>query len=128
MIGRIPAPSAAASRVGLFGRIKKYQVVFVHDLIIACLSLPFALYLRLGNDFLNETADVLLYGSPAFAVLAGVIFHAGGMYRGVWRYASTSDLVAVVKSATVAVLVFMPLMFLVNRLNDIPRAVPSSNG
>jgi FlaA1/EpsC-like NDP-sugar epimerase len=124
MIGRIPAPSAAASRVGLFGRIKKYQVVFVHDLIIACLSLPFALYLRLGNDFLNETADVLLYGSPAFAVLAGVIFHAGGMYRGVWRYASTSDLVAVVKSATVAVLVFMPLMFLVNRLNDIPRAVP----
>ena len=124
MIGRIPAPSAAASRVGLFGRIKKYQVVFVHDLVIACLSLPFALYLRLGGGFFEASRDVLLYGSPAFALLAGVIFRASGMYRGVWRYASTSDLVAVVKSATVAVLVFMPLMFLVNRLNDIPRAVP----
>ena len=46
------------------------------------------------------------------------------MYRGVWRYASVSDLMAVVKSATVAVLVFMPLMFLVNRLTDFPRSVP----
>lgn len=124
MIGRVPLQSAAASRVSRFCRIKKYQVVFVHDLVIACLSLPLALYLRLGSDFFGETGDVLLYGSPAFALLAGVAFHASGMYRGVWRYASMSDLMAVVKSTTVAVLVFMPLMFLINRLDDIPRSAP----
>ena len=124
MIGRVPAPRAATSGDGRLLRIKKYQVVFAHDLVIACLSLPFALYLRLGSNFFEASNDFLLYGSPAFAVLAGVAFHAAGMYRGVWRYASVSDLMAVVKSATVAVLVFMPLMFLVNRLNDFPRSVP----
>ena len=124
MMGRVPAQRPAASKDDRFRRIKKYQVVFVHDLVIACLSLPFALYLRLGSDFFEASGDVLLYGSPAFAALAGVTFHASGMYRGVWRYASMSDLMAVVKSATVAVLVFMPLMFLVNRLTDVPRSVP----
>ena len=76
MIGWVPLQTAAASSIGRLSAIKRYQVVFVHDLIIACLSLPLALYLRLGSDFFERSADVLLYGSPAFAVLAGVTFHA----------------------------------------------------
>lgn len=103
---------------------RKSQVVLVHDIAIACFSLPFSLYLRLGDGVFNVSVDVLLYGSLTFSVIAGLTFHALGMYRGVWRYASMSDLAAVVKSVTVAVLVFMPLMFLTTRLIDIPRSVP----
>jgi O-antigen biosynthesis protein WbqV len=124
MIDRFASRRAVVSSFGRICRIKNYQIVLVHDLIIAWVSLPLALYLRLGNNYLTASTDVLLYGSPVFAILAGVAFHVSGMYRGVWRYASMSDLTAVIKSATVAVLVFMPLMFLVNRLADVPRSVP----
>jgi O-antigen biosynthesis protein WbqV len=85
--------------------------------------MPIALYLRLG-DLSGVSSAVLLYGSAAFAVLAGMTFWTSGMYRGVWRHASVPDLTAVVKSATVAILVFTLLMFVANRLSDIPRSVP----
>jgi FlaA1/EpsC-like NDP-sugar epimerase len=124
MIDRSALRIAALRDAGHLYGIKKYQAVFAHDITVACLSLPFALYLRLGNDLFKGSGDVLFYGSLTFAVIAAVTFRTLGMYRGVWRYASMSDLAAVVKSATVAVLLFMLLMFLTNRLSDIPRSVP----
>jgi len=125
MIGRVDLRNARLFNVGHLCRIKKYQFVFIHDLVIAALSLPLALYLRLGDDWFKIANDVLLYGSLTFAVVAGVTFRASGMYRGVWSHASISDLAAVVKSASIALLVFMPLMFAANRLADIPRSVPA---
>ena len=124
MIDRSALRISALRNAAELRGIKKYQLVFVHDIAIACLSLPFALYLRLGDDIFKISGDVVLYGSLAFALVAALTFRALGMYRGVWRYASMSDLAAVVKSATVAVLVFTLLMFLTNRLIDIPRSVP----
>ena len=124
MIGRVALRSTGFFNLGRLCGFKKYQVVLIHDLVIASLSLPLALYLRLGNDLFEVSGNIVFYGSATFAALAGVTFHASGMYRGVWRYASTSDLTAVVKSATMAVLVFMPVMFLANRLTDVPRSVP----
>jgi O-antigen biosynthesis protein WbqV len=66
----------------------------------------------------------ILFGTLMFAAVAALVFRLFGMHRRVWRYASMSDLIVVVKSATVAVLVFLPLMFLANRLVDMPRSVP----
>lgn len=105
--------------------MKSAHIVFVHDLVIAALSLVLALYLRLGNGFGQHYLDVLMYGVPLMVAIAGVTFHAFGMYRGIWRYASVSDLLAIVKAATVAILIFMPIMFLINRLEEMPRSVPA---
>ena len=63
-------------------------------------------------------------GALAFAAVAALTFSTFGMHRRVWRYASMSDLIVVVKSATIAVLIFLPLMFLANRLDAVPRSVP----
>ena len=45
------------------------------------------------------------------------------LYRGLWRYASMQDMVAIVKAVTLAVMIFAIVMFLVNRLDGIPRSV-----
>ena len=86
--------------------------------------MPAALYLRLGNRVFESLWPEVLLGTAVFAMVAAIVFRLFGMYRRVWRYVSMSDLIIVVKCATVVVLVFLPLMFLANRLVDMPRSVP----
>ncbi len=44
-----------------------------------------------------------------------------GLYRGIWHYASMADLVAIAKAVTLALLIFLPMLFWVTRLDDFPR-------
>lgn len=104
--------------------VKRVWIVYSHDLIVAGLSLPLALHLRFGNVPVGENSAAFVSSILLFILFAGMSFHAFGMYRGVWRYASMPDLTAIVKAVTIAVLVFMPAMFLINRLEEIPRSVP----
>ena len=46
------------------------------------------------------------------------------LYGGVWRYASLNDLLAITKSASLVILIFLPMMFLLNLLEWIPRPTP----
>ena len=113
----------ASSHIAGF-QLKRYQIVYLHDLCLASLSFPAALYLRLGNQGIAKLWPEIILGTIVFAAVAAIIFKLFGMYRRVWRYASMSDLIVVVKCASVAVLVFLPLMFLANRLVDMPRSIP----
>ncbi|MGI9493629.1 MAG: polysaccharide biosynthesis protein [Geminicoccaceae bacterium] len=114
---------AASNSLGWY-QAKRQQIVYLHDLILAGLSLPVALYLRLGNVVLPSFWPGLVVAAVGFAAVAAVTFSAFGMHRRVWRYAAMSDLIVVLKCATIAILVFLPLMFWANRLADIPRSVP----
>ena len=105
-------------------RNPKAIVAFAHDTMIAAVSVGAALYLRLGGaTFALDPATVLTM-TLSFAVIAGITFHCFGMYRGVWRYASTIDLLNIAKAVTTAILIFFPLIFTLNRLDVVPRSVP----
>ncbi len=45
------------------------------------------------------------------------------LYRGLWRYASMQDMLAIIKAVSLAVLIFAVLMFSINRLEGVPRSV-----
>jgi FlaA1/EpsC-like NDP-sugar epimerase len=49
-------------------------------------------------------------------------FYLTGLYRGVWRFSSTHDLVRVLKGATLGVLLSIVGVFLFNRLETVPRS------
>lgn len=102
------------------------MIAFVHDMIMAAVSVNVALYLRVGDDLFNRT-DLLLVSTPLIAALAAVVFYAMGLYRGVWRYASMRDLVAITKSTSLLILIFALVMFFVTRLEDYPRSAPLIN-
>jgi len=104
-------------------RITRAQIAFLHDVIMAALSFLLALWLRLG-DGLVETWDGerLLWATGLFTGVAAAVFLSQRLYRGIWRYASTNDLMALTRAATLTILVFLPLLFLFNRLNDLPRS------
>ncbi len=98
-------------------------VALAHDVVMAALSFVVALYLRLGGVNFADYAERLLPTSlPVFVACCGAVFAAMGLYRGIWRYASLNDVIAIVKATAIAVLIFVPLQFLLTRLEDLPRS------
>ncbi len=112
----------------LIKRVSRTSVAYGHDVAMAALSFPLALYLRLGEDLpVQVSDDMLLGGTIAFAGIAAIVFRAMGLYRGIWRYASTNDLWAIVRAVSVAVIVFVLTLFLATRLQGLPRSTPAIN-
>jgi O-antigen biosynthesis protein WbqV len=56
--------------------------------------------------------------------IAFAIFAVMGLGRGIWRFASLTDLRFIVIAATVVVLTFLVAKFLIDRLDAVPRSVP----
>jgi len=102
-------------------RMSRPKFAFLHDLAMAAISFLVALSLRLGfGPLLGLPADVWL-AMFLFTAVCGVVFWRAGLYRGIWRYASLNDLVTIVRAVTFALLVFLPITFLLTRLNELPR-------
>jgi FlaA1/EpsC-like NDP-sugar epimerase len=104
-------------------RLQRGYVAFAHDIIMAALSFALALYLRLGDDLAAFADDLLLEGTIVFTLTAGGVFWFMGLYKGIWRYASLSDLFAILRSATLTVLIFLLIMFVWTRLEGLPRSI-----
>ena len=95
---------------------------FAHDVAMAALSFALSFYLRVGDDFLRfDPRLTILYG-VSFTTVAAIVFLVTGLYRGIWRYASLPDLFNIARAATLTVLIFLPAMFLVTRLETFPRS------
>ncbi len=106
-------------------RLSRKHIVFAHDLAMAALALPIALYLRLDIQAFDRFSLNELAGMVAgFVVLAGISFRLQNMYHGIWRYASLNDLLAIVHGVTLLVIAFTLALFLYNRLEDFPRSTP----
>lgn len=108
----------------LFPRLNRARIALAHDTAMAALSFALALYLRLGEDFWPLADSEMAAATAGFTVIAMAAFLFCKMYRGIWRYASVNDLLTITKAVTLAILVFFPLLFVVTRLEDIPRSAP----
>ncbi|CAN0505125.1 unnamed protein product, partial [Laminaria digitata] len=101
--------------------LSRVSVVALHDLLQATIAFELAVWLRhqtLGNDqaFFFDWPNTL-----AFVVICAIVFWRVGLYRGIWHYASFTDLITIVKGVTLGILVFLPVLFLVTRLENFPR-------
>ncbi|MCW6506994.1 polysaccharide biosynthesis protein [Lichenifustis flavocetrariae] len=94
---------------------------FLHDVVMSAAAYVVALMLRLGADrFAHEFSDYL---PPllVFTAIAAIITPLTGLNAGIWRYASLTDLVAVMKAATATSVFFTLVYFVVARLEYVPR-------
>ena len=98
------------------------KIAFGHDVAMAAISLPLSLFLRLGENFALYDATLLAQSIILFTVVAAGAFWSMRLYGGVWRYASLNDLYAIARAVTLAILVFLPLLFLITRLEAMPRS------
>ena len=98
-------------------------LAIAHDIFMAVAALYAALLLRYGFDAMPP-ADAVLLALAVFGVFAAVGFRLTRLGRGIWRFTSLSELRAIVMAATITVSGFLLAMFLINRLDPIPRSVP----
>lgn len=107
-------------------KLSRADIAYVHDVVMSGVSFVLAFWLRLGdNPFAFHEAVPLALAT--FMAVCAVIFRFSGLYRGIWRYASIPDLLALTRVTTIAVLVFVLVMFLVTRINVLPRSLPVLN-
>ncbi len=90
---------------------------------MAFFAVGVAFFLRLGMAMFDRL-ETVLEQAALYAGLAAIVYLFTGLYRHVWAYVSLADGVNIVRSATAATLLFVPLMFLVTRLEEVPRSVP----
>ncbi len=102
----------------------KRTLAAIHDIAMAALAFLLAMLMRYGFDYIPPL-DQLAAPTAIFAGTAAVVFHAFGLGRGIWRFASLTDLRAIVMATTVTVFAFLLAMFLINRLTFVPRSVPA---
>ncbi len=102
-----------------FGRV---TVVAAHDIFMAALAFELSVWTRYQTYGAPQDFFFLWEATLLFAVVGGLVFWWGGLYRGIWHYASFTDLAAIVRAVTVAVLVFLPVLFVLTRLEDLPRS------
>ena len=103
------------------------NIAFIHDVMMASISFVIALFLRLGSGIESFSMDLLILGTILFTAVSAIVFRYMKMYRGVWRYASLNDLVNITKSASLVILIFLVLLFVITRLENLPRSLPFIN-
>ncbi|HMA15497.1 MAG TPA: nucleoside-diphosphate sugar epimerase/dehydratase [Kiloniellaceae bacterium] len=103
-------------------RFPRQLVAFLHDLGMAAAAFMIALLLRLGDEAWGSLMTALWPAMLLFTAVCGAVFLTTGLYRGVWRYASMNDLVAIIKAVSLALAVFLPVTFLITRLDSLPRS------
>lgn len=111
-----------------FHRISRRGLVaFGHDIIAAGLSYYIALHLRIAATDYRLSSELVIEGALAISVIGLIVFWTSGLYRGVWRYASIDDLMAITRAVTITIILFMLVMFTWDRLDALPRSVPFIN-
>ena len=108
--------------MGILPNNRRAVFAFVHDVAMAALSLVVSLYLRLGSEIVGYEPRLTALYVVSFTVIAASVFRLTGLYRGIWRYASLPDLFNIARAVSLTVLVFLPVMFVLTRLEALPRS------
>ena len=106
---------------------RRAATAYTHDIVMAAISFWLSFYLRVGDDIAHYSHELIWSYDLAFAATAAGVFYASGLYRGIWRYASLPDLIGLARAVTLVVLIYFPLMFLVTRLEALPRSIVGIN-
>jgi FlaA1/EpsC-like NDP-sugar epimerase len=95
--------------------------VAVFDLAAGAAAMWGAVHLRYFLEPGPPPEIFLLQSVSVFALACAVVFPLMGLHRGVWRYTALNDAARILRAVGLANLVFLPILFLINRLDDFPR-------
>ncbi len=101
----------------------KKSVVFFHDLVVVAASWCLAFLLRFNFSIPEVNALRMLFSLLVVLIVHGLIFWQYGVSRSLWRFVSLPELKRIILAVATATLSTCATLFLVNRLDLVPRSV-----
>lgn len=99
------------------------SLVLLYDTLAAAGAMFASLVIRYHFSQYNEPPGALEYLATAvFAPISAAVFLGLGVHRGLWRHMSMPDLLPIVQAVLLSHLIFLPVFFVMNRLEDFPRS------
>ncbi len=96
--------------------------IFLIDVMLAALSFPIALYLRLGSGLFDYDWSLVVTSTSIFTLVAAIVIFQSKLHRIPWRYVSVDDAILLGRTALIINLTFLVVMFFTVRLDGIPRS------
>ncbi|TPM13634.1 nucleoside-diphosphate sugar epimerase/dehydratase [Mesorhizobium sp. B2-3-5] len=97
-------------------------LALMHDGVMGAVAMLLSFVLRLDFDGVAQNLAVFLNAAVLFGIVVSGVGFLLGLNRGIWRYASLSDFLAIAYAASLSVASFTVIEFLLDRLNSIPRS------
>lgn len=102
---------------------RRTVLVVVSDVLLVAVAYFSAFFLRLGFQTSGEHWTAVVKAFPIVLVVRSACFFWHGLYRGVWKYTSTPDVVRIIKSVTVGTAVILMLLVFFYRFEAFPRSM-----
>jgi FlaA1/EpsC-like NDP-sugar epimerase len=93
------------------------------DACFICLALFVAFLLRFDFSLPNESFKMLKDFTPILLASKLLTFSFYGMYRGMWRYTSLSDLINIIKTSSLGTMVSITIFVLIHGFSGFPKSV-----
>ncbi len=121
-----PAPivnRAFAALHGVLGRDWKSAFGILIDLVLIVAAYILAHDLRFEGILSQWMMESILHSVPLVIIAKISVFYAFGLYRGIWRYAGTMELVRIAVASVVATVTAFTLVYLFNEAAVFSRSV-----
>ena len=96
---------------------------FAHDVSAAAIAWLFAFLLRFNFEIPNEYFSLMMQNFFIILPFQMISFLSFGLYRGVWRFASTPDIKRIFFAINIGLFLFVAFVFMVFDISHIPRSV-----
>ncbi len=98
-------------------------LALLHDVLVASVAWIAAYLLRFNFDIPTEYIDQMLLTMALVVPGQAIIFILFSLYRGVWRFASTSDLKRILYAVMSAAVLLAAILFMFQIRGVVPRSV-----
>lgn len=109
----------------LWQKLLSKSPVLAYDFGSIIVSWWMAYIIRFGVDeewFLSHQ-HTIVFSSVAVLIVHSVYYYFFKVYRGLWRFASISDLSAIIKAAIATQCTLIPLLFFTSYIHTMPRSI-----
>jgi FlaA1/EpsC-like NDP-sugar epimerase len=102
---------------------RAFVLAFAHDVIAAALAWCAAYFLRFNFEIPEPFLDGMLEALVWVVPVQGAVFWAFGLYRGMWRFASLTDLRRISIAVGISAAAVSMLLFIAQRGALVPRSI-----
>jgi len=103
--------------------VNRSVTIFLHDLCVVALAWLGAYWLRFNLSIPEEFRATMWSALTIVVPVQGVVFYGFGLYRGMWRFASVSDLKRILVAGGVAALATPAALVMAQHPGPVPRSV-----